>query len=1207
MGNMQFTEEQESVICTRGRNMLVSAAAGSGKTAVLVERIIRRVLDQENPLEIDRLLVVTFTHAAASEMRERIGEALERAMESPEGGRFLNRQMTLLPTADIMTIHAFCLKVLRTYYDRIGLDPGFRVGDETELALLRHQVMEEVLEAKYEEGDPGFLRLVESHASGKTDERLEEMVEEAYAFAMSNPWPVEWLRSCLEKTDVRDLQTYRRTEYYRIMRKEVGRILQEAREHMQAAAEIASMDQGPGKYRETIRVYLEHVDGLERAVEEEDGQAHVRAAFPSQRLSTASKGVDPELREEAKREIEAARELLKPLQATWFNGDDNRKLAHLGFQHDIMEVFVELVESFLEAYAQEKVRRNLIDFNDIEHHALEILLPLGEDGTRIPSQAARDLRKQYVEVLVDEYQDSNEVQEAILSCVSREGDGEPNRFMVGDVKQSIYKFRLAKPEIFIQKYHAYGYGHGTHMKVDLQKNFRSRREVLEGVNAVFTRIMGPELGDVAYDEKARLNPGASYAPGPGYLPAVMLVDRKEMEEGEQDLKTPQLEARAVGLKIQELVRMDPPFQVYDKQLDGLRPLRYKDVTVLMRSPAGWTDVFLEEFKSLDIPVHAQGATGYFESVEIRIMVSLLQVLDNPRQEIPLYAVLRSPVVGLSGNELASIRGGGEGMELMDALEVFASREDLDSGNGLEAKVSRFLDLHKELREQAGTLPVHELLLKAYDLTGYYAYASLMPGGKQRQANLDLLVDKSLAYGKTGSQGIFAFLRYLEHIKKFSIEMGEASLFMEDDDLVRIMSIHKSKGLEFPVVFVAGLGKKFNKMDLNKSLVLHQELGFGVDYVDLDRRYRLETLAKTAIRQVAQRELLSEEMRILYVAMTRAKEKLFLCGTVTDLEKKRETWSRVPTGGPVPFGRLWGAGSLLDWVMLALEDGGASGWEVAVVPPQDLQEAPILAREAYLEDMGEWLEGPVDPEALAELSAVLDWSYGHEVETKVPVSTTVSALKRALPAEDRQGTEAESRDLEPGGTEPAFIRQARESAGHLGGAALGTAYHKVLRHLDFGPDRTSGRLEAYLAELEGRGVLTPLERRHIRVRELERFLGTSLAARMGEAAAKGMLERERPFVVGIPGRELSKAYDTEETVMLQGVIDAYFEEEGGYVLVDYKTDKVAPREEGTLRERYNSQMGHYRRALEQLGGKKVKEAYIYSFPLGKALTIEGEDV
>ena len=1332
--SVKWTEEQQKVIDTHGVDVLVSAAAGSGKTAVLVARILEMVTSPVHPVDIDRLLVVTFTNAAAAEMRQRIRDALEVRAEQEADNEHLQRQLVLIHNAKITTIHSFCLQVLRSHFHLIGLDPGFRVADEAEMQLLRQDVLKEVLDEAYETEaeNQEFHEFLEQFSTGKDDRPVMEAVLALYHFSMGQPWPLEWLQECREmyvgggaalaKTDSAEQkkeepdngsrleedsakegeEQNNQTErvcgktcdglhdplWLRAAVDDTKHVLEEAGNLVQRAYDTAMEPFGPAAYGLALLDDLEQIKRVARAQDYHGLAAAFRGMHPYKRLSTKK---DPDVLEEKKQLVkdlrEAAKTALAGVRTRYFY--DTPEVIRDEFERSGLSVrwLTYLTEAFSKRLAQRKAEKNMLDFSDLEHLALQILVER-KDGENHPSAAAREYAGQFEEIMIDEYQDSNLVQELILGSVSGGGCGAHNLFMVGDVKQSIYRFRLARPELFLEKYHAYPQLE-TAQRIDLHKNFRSRYEVLNSVNYIFRQIMTENPGGIVYDEDAALYAGAKFPERvdlcaekdawvqDGGKPESDASQSMKKEEANGTLlkaeeinetssresayttelwltesdtaRRRETEARMVGARIEAMVGKE---QIWDKDLtpegwmEGMergsyRPVQYKDVVILLRTVSGWADTFGSVLTEMGIPNFTGSQSGYFSAAEVRTVLSYLQVLDNPRQDIPLAAVLHSAIGGLDEEELAWIRSESEEGSFYECCRSY-----LESGadKAIKEKLAHFFDMLERFRARAEYTPVHLLLWEILDETGYGAYAQALPAGSQRKANLDMLVEKAIAYEATSYRGLYHFVRYIENLKKYEVDYGEANIGSESDNTVRIMSIHKSKGLEFPVVFVCGMAKQFNETDSRAKAVMHPSLGIGCDCVDTRLRTRQASLLKKIIQKTTSMENLGEEMRVLYVAMTRAKEKLILTGCVGNMEEQAAKWSQTAAtpGETLPYSSLTGASSYLDWVMPALmrhpdarmlalslhipyEEFDQSVWKKRMEKgkPVDKTDAFSTHYEFYamakeLFEAEEFRQADkeqavlavllnpdlsvcVDEEARKYLAHVFseDFAYQYERGQKIAGKLSVSELKKR----SQEPEETDAKQL-CAPEEEEIIPGFYQTDTQVKGAARGTLYHTFMENLDFSKKE---ELQMQLEELVNCGKMSRDEASAVRLSDIRRFLKTKTGKGMEQAARAGKLHREQPFVLGVPAETIQKEWSGDETVLVQGIIDAWFEDEdGAVILVDYKTDHIADREK--LAERYRGQLSYYAQALEQLTGRTVKKQVIYSFFLGKEIVLSGtEDV
>ena len=1304
---MKWTEKQQQVIDSRNRNLLVSAAAGSGKTAVLVERIISMISEGSSPLNIDQLLVMTFTNAAASEMRERIGAAVEKKLKEDPGNEHLWLQAALIPQAQIMTIDSFCLDLIRNHYNTLDIDPAFRIGDEGELTLLRGDVMEQVLESCYEEADDGFIQFSEQFGSGKSDKAMEDVILQAWQFSQSHPWPDEWLSQCRQQMETEAAGDLDSSVWMQFLLKDVSLQMEELAAQAEEALEVAREENGPLVYEPMLMNDVSRLKKIKEAADTGSFEAFYQAVneLTFDRLAAArSKDIDPDKKAFVS---EIRTRVKKAAEKCWDTyGSQSLEEAAAGIRNTkvVIDVLLDMVKRFDTAYTEAKRERNVLDFNDLEHLALKVLVEKEEDDNTLrPSAAAKELSEQYEEILVDEYQDSNLVQETLIRSISRERLGQPNVFMVGDVKQSIYRFRLARPELFMEKYDTYSREESSYQMIELQQNFRSRASVLTCINDIFYQIMTKNLGGIRYTRETALYPGAEFeeTDKKAGIPVQFLVADtgseafKQLDEDTADYTARELEVKMIAEQIKSFTDEKNGLYVWDKEQQVYRKACYKDMVILLRSMSGWSEVFVNVLMNEGIPAVAQTRTGYFATTEVETVLSLLSVIDNPMQDIPMAAVLRSPIIGMNDNEMAWMMAAykryteknqdrgvyaawklWEECRLQNAIDSTVEsnsesgtgeldhpdRAITDAGNEYQSegrdekknvitvgrveipaetahsiwkKLEKFAVLTEELRQDARYLPVHELLYQIYRKTGYYDYVSSMPAGETRRANLDMLAEKAAAYASTSYRGLFHFVRYIEKLKKYDTDFGEASPGDEGNS-VRIMSIHKSKGLEFPVVFLAGMGKKFNKQDVYGQLLLDADLGAAADEMDLNLRTKAPTLKKMAIRRRMELESMGEELRVLYVAMTRAKEVLVMTGTDRSLENKLEKWSQlILTDGQIPYTILSSASSFLDWVLMSKSAIPAGHMEVREVRLDQLVGQELKRQLEKKNAKGELLDLDItqvyDEKMNKQLEAALNYVYPHMDDTKLYTQMSVSELKKQSQIgreEEDIGTERGEMfgtaagqngkmelhtdtlkdTVEPEETDPE-TREAetgkKQEKSEKKGAFRGTAYHRALECLDLTAVTDRKKLESGLLDLYQRGFLTEEAYESIFPWDIWKFLESPLGRRMAQAETEGKLYRERQFMIGIPASEMKNEPKSEELVLIQGVIDAYIEEEDGFILIDYKTDHVPKEEEAgekLLKERYQVQLDYYGRALTQLTGKKVKEKWIYSFGLRKAIQL-----
>ena len=1315
---MNFTPEQQKVIELHNSNILVSAAAGSGKTAVLVERIIRMICEGEHPADIDRLLIVTFTNAAAAEMRERIAAGIAARLEADPGNDHIQKQSALLHNAQITTIDSFSLFLIRNHFNEIGLDPDFRVADEGEIKLLQQEVLGQLLEDAYagkfvpddvptsrenrDSEDPSrearerFHACVEYFCPGGRESVLEQHILNLSRYAGSFPWPAEWLEERKNDYAAGDLDALLHSDYGQYLAERVSRVLQGCREKLVEVKKLCELPDGPYMYGELTEAESEQLERLAACKDLKEQAAKVPVVTFGRLPSKKDDSVDPAKRELAKAIRNSVKDTLSDLSENYFKTPLELAVEQGKACREPLRMLLNLVLEFDRRLLAAKQERHLIDFSDMEHYALQILLKrekveeTGDAGTDstgdtgmdstgvkydiVPSDVALEYRQYFQEILIDEYQDSNLVQEYLLSAIAGETEGHYNRFMVGDVKQSIYKFRLARPELFLEKYDTYQ-ERGDLCRIDLAKNFRSRVQVVDAVNDVFSRIMSREIGGIAYDDKAALYPGATYpaTEDPAYGSELLLIRKPEKGDGAEGgsgeqrhdgARGPvdydnvrQLEALAIAARIKQL---KGSLKVMEKATGELRPVRYSDMVILLRTTSGWDEEFKKALEQQGIPVYITSKTGYFGALEVQELLQFLRVLDNPRQDIPLFGVMQSIFGGFTQEEIARIRSGSEGhsrkrMTLYEALKEVAQSgrmaeageeasagesagagqywqraleaatvpEDMEPETELSQKADTFLQRIDHYRDLTPFTSIRDLLQRILDDYDYLNYVTALPAGSKRRANVEMLLTKASAFEKTSYFGLFHFIRYMEQLEKYDVDYGEADTLDENADVVRIMSIHKSKGLEFPVVFVSGLSKRFNMQDANQSLIVDMDLGVAVDYVDSGRRIKNKTLRRAVLSAKMKEDNLAEELRVLYVALTRAREKLILTAVLDKAEEKWEL-SRMTGQEKLTYLDFCEAGSYMDFLLPILPKTGIA---VTTLGTEDLV-AEEIREQLRMGDRRELLQRvtdgktplPGDPEEnerkLAKLRERFAYAYPYPGLQKLYTKTTVSELKIAAMAEKDEAAFHTFEEKEVVPYIPAFRREQEK----VSGAVRGSAFHRVMELLDFtyafiesgqfekcpgdyetyrkrlDVERLKKRLEEFLQRETISLRLTEEYAKAVSLPKILNFLEQELAYRMWRAQEQGLLYREQPFVLGIDAKRLDPDLPEGEKVLIQGIIDVFFIEDGEIVLLDYKTDVIDSLE--ALWNRYNVQIQYYEEALTKLMQMPVKERILYSFYLEK---------
>ena len=1349
MSSPKWTQEQQNVIDSRGGNLLVAAAAGSGKTAVLVERIIQMILNSDLKIDIDKLLVVTFTNAAASEMRERIGDAISKKLDENPEDEHLQDQLVLLNKASITTIHSFCLEVIKSNFHKINLDPNFRIGDETECSLMKLEAIDETFDILYEQNDEEFCYLVDCYAEKRGDSNLQNLILSIYSFVMASPYPKVWLKESAEDFNITDDFDFATSKWakailetVKIQMEGIEKSLCKAIEDVYGIDELVT-------FTDKLKIEYEKIKEILYACDTSWSDAYRQIS--SMTFENYAKGVKripkdapsyiKEEKDKAKKIRDNAKKSIEKIKTSVFNKNYDDLKDEIKFLYPIVKSLSDVVLMFEQIYSQKKRDKGIIDFNDIEHFALQILTEtdengdfvFDEEGKNIPSDIALEYREKFYEIFIDEYQDSNQVQEVILSTIAKQK--EPNRFMVGDVKQSIYRFRQAKPEIFLQKYATYDTDLSSkYKKIMLYKNFRSRKEVVDSVNYIFEHIMSKNLGEIDYNEEEKLNLGANFEEVEdekiilGGATEIHLMEKKvpevedpdeEEEEGE-DLDASQIEARMVGKIIRDIMRPNENgeiMQVFDKKLETYRNVEYKDIVILLRATSAWAPVFAEELINMDIPTYADMGQGYFETMEIQVIMSFLKVIDNPMQDIPLIAILRSPIYGFTPEDFIDIRITDKKVSFYEAMRMFVGEKiDLsneeeqdiaedkisdDTGNEiidvninkensyvdadmddyyqninyedfeyeneefiyndevmyesyinenveddliyeinsniegdeesqkseLELKVRRFLDDLKELQEKSMYMSTDEFLWYIYTNSGYYAYCGALPGGSQRQANLRILFERAKQFEETSFKGIFNFINFISKLKKSNSDMGSAKTLGENANVVRIMSIHKSKGLEFPIVICSGMGRNFNTMDFRKDVLYHHELGYGPQIVDFERRISYPSIAKEALKCKINIENISEEMRILYVALTRAKEKLIITSSIKDIEQNMHKWSsNISTEKMVSKYDILNGKNYMDWMMPAiikhkdLEDiretynlytsismEDESKWSVKTWSRDDI-DFEKHEKEGIREVLNTMDLSQHDTEYYEQIEKKLNFEYPYLGVVKKAASISVTEIKKRQEEyeeqEDSLGLYKHKTTLK----KPKFLSESQKSE-KITGARRGTIVHLIMEVLDFEKVNTESEIKAQIQDLVKRRIITEKESQVLSPRKIMRFFKSPIAKRM---LSSKFVKREQKIYTQIKMNDIylndeifknnRETYENE-SVMLRGVIDLYFEEDDGLVILDYKTDFVDKNNKKEIIHKYKKQIEIYADVLSKLTGKKVKEKYLYLFGIDEQVKVD----
>lgn len=1197
---MKFTDEQKEVITTRHKNILVSAAAGSGKTSVLVERIISMITDKENPVDIDRFLIVTFTNAAASEMRERIHARILKGLEENPADENLQKQSALIHNAQITTIDSYCLFLLRNHFHEIGLDPAFRVGDPGEIKLIEKDVLEETLEEFYASGDEEFIFFTEAYCPDGKDGAIEKLVEGLYKFSMSHPWPKEWLAQCEERIDGLNAETLMETEWMQFALQLVSEKLETALMLAQRADSLCDEKDGPYMYADTIEADVKMLSEAVACLSEntetisyDDIAKKMRDMDWKRMSSKKDETVSCEKKETVKKLRENYKKMVKTAGEDIFSEASAEQVVEKEKEAGRLErMLLKICDRYIDRLAEAKREKNVLDFSDIEHYALEILVRDGE-----PTKTAEMYRDYYKSVMIDEYQDSNMVQELLLASVSTSRRGECNRFMVGDMKQSIYRFRMARPEIFMEKFESYKAGDADNRLICLKKNFRSRNEVLDSTNAVFRQIMVPQIGGVVYDDEAALYPGADYEETEGCETEICLAVTDEGNS--QERRT--AEAYMIADKIKKL---KASFRV------GGRPLEYRDIAILLRSGSRVDERLKEVLVSEGIPAHVTLKAGYFSAMEISLLMDLLKTVNNPYGDVPFTASATSMFFGITNEELALITAATQrGSSVYERFTAVAEGRCEKLPQQTAEKVAEMLEILNQLRSEAVVSSMTELVNEILSRFHYVEYVAALPAGAQRKANVEMFVQKTVDFEKTSYHGLFHFLRYMEQLKKYEVDFGEAATLTETADVVRIMTIHKSKGLEFPVCFVAGMDKKYNLRDTSESILLDVDWGVSSNLISPKKRTVGKTMRKMLLSQKMKRDSLGEELRVLYVAMTRAREKLILTGALKeplDIEALAAEVNAECVAGSrtLPVSTIDTCSNALDHVLQAwvrrqdvMKLSQYSETELQYGQFHDL--SGKILREEKIRMLSQLSEEEADDAQLSaaeELKEKFSYVYPHEILGALYTKTSVSELKHAAIEEEAIPVMFETEDKEKEYL-PAFMRQGKTL--HEG-ASRGSAVHRVLELLDFSvyakleEDKVYENLKKDVESFVVKGRLSEEYARLLLIDKIARFLKSETAMRMAKAQNCGKLFKEQPFVIAVTANRINEEFPESEKVLVQGIVDVYFEENEELVIVDYKTDRVSDLQE--LKNRYRTQLDYYEEAIGRLTGKKVKEKVLYSFAL-----------
>ena len=1188
----KWTNEQLSAITQKGNNILVAAAAGSGKTTVLVERIIRKIINDN--VDIDKILVVTFTNAAASEMRERILTALYKQIDEDPLNKRLRKQIVLLNKASICTIDAFCLDIIRNNFFEIGASSNFRIADNTELELLKQEAIEETFEELYLENDDEFNKLIELYAGYKDDENLKNIILKIHNYIQSAPFPEDWLEEQIEKFNMSNIEDFSQTEWGKIILKNFRdevlnsiQILESSKHQLDMITELSKFSLVVADDINQLKFLEQNWDNWERA--------HEIANNLKFKTWPTDKKVVSNLKEETKKARDNVKKRISKAVSQTFIYNTEEAVEDINAMYPILKKIKDVTLKFMEKFSEKKSNKNIMDFSDIEHYALKILLKKDENGIYQKTEVAKKYEEKFNEIAIDEYQDSNLVQEYILTSIS---NGK-NIFMVGDVKQSIYRFRQAKPELFLDKYQKYGLEPNEYgQKIKLFKNFRSRENILDTTNLIFSDIMSADFGEIEYDESEYLNLGATYEEptenvefaGKTELDIIDLKkeENEDGEEIEEDnsselLEKTEIEAKFVANRIQKLIKSK--YQVYDRKT-GYRDITYKDIVILLRATSNTANVFEKELLNLNIPVFSDQAENYLESIEIRTITSLLKIIDNPYRDIPLATVMRSIIGDFTDNELIEIRLTQNEGYFYDSLKEAKASPKIDGK--LKEKVINFLNKLNKWREEERYLPLNEFIQKIYEETDYYNYVRLMPNGQVRKANLKMLLDRAKDYEKISFKGLFNFIRYLEKVKSSNSDLSSAKVIGENENVVRIMSIHKSKGLEFPVAIISRTDKKFNQKDLNESILLHQDIGFGMQYINYDRKIEYTTATKEAIKIKTKEESIAEEMRILYVALTRAKEKLIITGVENDFTKSIEQKKELleiyeKENDKINHLVLKKYLSYLEWIELVYLNH--QDIENQITLNKIAKKDVLKAEENQEEQEKKNIELPekIDYEKINE---ILNWQYKYKEMTNIQSKMSVTKIKELKNNETQKQQHIEIK--------PKFMLDKTK----VSSAERGTITHLILQKLDFTKEYSKEELAQFVNNLCTKNIITQIQKDSINIEKIYQIINTQFIKNLKNAKE---IKKETPFYTYINTKEI---YNTQnsENILVQGIIDLYYiNQQNEVILVDYKTDYVEGSGEELI-DKYKVQLEIYKKALEESLKEKVKHVYIYSIYLNKEIEI-----
>ncbi len=1182
---MKFSPKQREVIDTRNKNILVSAAAGSGKTTVLVERIIKLITEEEE--NIDSFLIVTFTNAAASGMKQKIHKSLIKSIHNSENKEHLKAQLNILSRASISTIHAFCIDVVRKNFHLIGIDPNFRIGDINEVEIMLNETIDDVLENYYASKSKGFIKLIESFTSNRGDSELTVIIKDIYRFILSNPDPFKWLKEKVENHNL-SVNDLRESPWLKAVQTNINISLNGAYEALQIALELCDEPDGPFVYKETILEDIESVNSLKSILCGSNFQEFISCLYSVSFSSLKSlrgkqkETVSPEKQEDVKQLRDEYKKIINSIKKTMPNRSIDEFVSDINYMYESMAILYQLIYDVDMEFKSRKIEKAIADFNDIEHYALQILRN---------KDVGERYKNKFKYIFIDEYQDSNRLQEELLNSIKREN----NLFMVGDVKQSIYRFRLADPSIFNEKCENYPNSgdESVDRRIDLTQNFRSRKEILQGINFIFNKIMNKEIGEVDYNSDVFLNPGAEFRESEECFTELSIIDKnkdeiEDISEEILEMKTAELEATLSVQKIRELLQknVNVPLRRNDKGEiieAASEKIQYKDIVILMRSVSSSAGIFEEIFNNEGIPFYYDGGVGYYETIEIQVILNLLRVIDNIRQDVPLLSVMRSPIGSFSTEELVEIRINSPKCTFIEALYNYKNKFD----DELSQKLKLFTEKIEEWKKRSRYSHLYDFIWEVLMETNYYYFVGLLPNGNIRQANLRLLTDKAHDFEKTSMSGLFNFLRYVEKLQTSSGDSGSAKTLGENDNVVRLMSVHKSKGLEFPVVILCGLSKRFNKADSSKIILKHKDYGLAPKYINPDDRIYRETLSRTALKGVIKIENLSEEMRVLYVAMTRAIDRLIMIGTVDKLDNKVKKWNKGTS-----LYSIYNSESYLDWICSCFHKGYDT-WKVNTINLSQIQIKKQEVDENKLKRIEAIREFKNKDNSLLkdEINRRLQYKYEFLSSVNIPTKLSVTDIK-VLSKETIERVKYKIpilRDL------PQFDDEIDFSK-----AEIGTIIHFVMQHIDLKQSLSIENICEQVNQMVQKKLLTEKEAEVVVYEKLSDFFKSDIGIRM---RSSDLVKREVPYVIKKNANEIINSIITNDIILIQGIIDCYFYEEDEVVIIDYKTDEIKNEDDlqSTIKE-YRPQILSYKEAVEKITSKKVKACYLYLFDVSRAVEI-----